>query len=138
MYRRNKSRNNKISPEFAVRLDSLGSQQKIRAIVLLSAKNNGRAIAQRQSSAERQAAIEAIRKSAEEALGDFDYILERFSGQRLAKRPDALGSISIETTAAGIHALAESEWVKAILEDQKIYPILRSSDYELSNPHTSK
>jgi len=115
---------NKISPEFAARLDRLGPQQKVRAIVLLHIQDTGNLSAQRQSRAERQAAVEAMRKSAEQALSDIDDLLERFGGQRLAESPDALGSIPIETTAVGINALAASEWVKAIIEDQTIYPIL--------------
>ena len=66
---------------------------------------------QRQSRAERKAAIEAVRTSAEQALGDIDHTLQRFGGARLAARPDALGSIPIETTVAGIQALVGSERV---------------------------
>ena len=118
MYKKNELRKNgKISSEFAARLDSLEPQQKIRAIVLLNAKNTRRSNTQRQSRAERQAAIEAIRKSAEQALGDIDNTLERFNGKRLSENPDALASILVEATAAGINALAESEKVRAILED---------------------
>jgi hypothetical protein len=68
----------------------------------------------------RQATIKAMRKSGEQALPDIDRILARFDGKRLAAKPDALGSIPVETTAAGVIALAASEHVKAILEDQAI------------------
>jgi hypothetical protein len=64
--------------------------------------------------------IDDNRKSAEAALPDIDGILKRFNGKRLATSPDALGCIPVETTAAGITALAASERVKAILEDQPI------------------
>jgi len=121
-HRKDKPQNNKISSEFAARLDGFGPKQKVRAIVLLRAKGGGKATRGRQSRTERRAAIEAMRKSAEQGLGDVDRILERFDGQRLTS-PDALGSIAVETTAAGIKALAASEWVKIIIEDQKIYPI---------------
>ena len=128
MYKKNEPRKNgKISSEFAARLDSLAPQQKIRAIVLLNAKNTGKSTRYRQSRAERQAAIKVIRKSAEQALDYIDGVIERFGGQRLAESPDALGSIPVETTAAGINALAESEKVRAILEDQAIYPLLSNS-----------
>ena len=49
-----------------------------------------------------------------------DDILGRFDGQRFADEPDALGSIPVEATVAGIEALASSDWVKAIIEDQPI------------------
>ena len=45
--------------------------------------------------------------------------LERFDGKRLAN-VDALGCIPVEITASGVLALAASEHVKAILEDQPI------------------
>ncbi len=111
----------KISPQFAARLDRLGPQQKVRAIVLLGVQNTEQGSTKRQSLTERQAAIEATRRSAGQALGDIDDILARFGGQRLAEMPDALGSLPVETTAAGISALAASEKVKAILEDQGIF-----------------
>lgn len=124
MHRKDESQENKISSEFAARLDRLGPQQKVRAIVLLRTKDIGESTAQRQSRAKRQAAIEAMRQSAEQALDGIDNLLERFGGQRQAKSPDMLGSIPVEATAAGINALAASEWVKAVIEDQTIYPIL--------------
>lgn len=110
----------KIGPEFAVRLKRLAPQQKIRAIVMLYTKGVSELPGQRQSHVERQKAIEEIRKSVAPVLADIDDILERFDGRRLANSPDALGSIPVESTAAGIAALAASKHVKAILEDQAI------------------
>jgi hypothetical protein len=69
---------------------------------------------------ERRAAIAATREAAESSLPDIDQILQRFGGKRLASHIDALGCISVEATAAGIAALAGSEHIKAILEDQPI------------------
>lgn len=110
----------KIGPEFAVRLKRLAPQQKIRAIVMLYTKGVSELPGQRQSHAERQKAIEEIRKSVEPALADIDDILKRFGGRRLANSPDALGSTPVESTVAGITALAASKHVRAILEDQAI------------------
>ena len=110
----------KISPEFASRLNRLGRRDKVQAVVLLRTGDAAKPSRKRQSRAEREAAVEAIRSSAGQALVEVDDILERFDGQRSADSPDALGSIPIETTAAGIKALASSEWVKALLEDQPI------------------
>lgn len=117
-------RKNKISREFAARLSRLGPQQKVRAIVLFRLKDAKKPTSQRQSRADRQAAVEAMRESTKQALGDIDNILKCFGGHRLAKSPDALGSVSVETTAGGVNALAASEWVKAIMEDQAIYSML--------------
>ena len=110
----------KLSPEFRARLDRLGSKQKVRAIVVLEAIDASGSSGRRQSRAERKAALEAVRKSAGAALAQIDDTLEPFHGSRLSWNPNVLGSILVEANAAGIMALAESKYVKAILEDQPI------------------
>ncbi len=121
--KRSQSKKKKLSPGFVSRLDALGPRDKVRAIVLLRPGTGGRTTGGRQSRAEREATAEAMRRSAEQALEDIDEILAKFDGQRLARRPDALGSVPVETTAAGIKALASSRWVRAVLEDQEIHLI---------------
>ncbi len=96
--------------------------KKVRAIVLLQIENPEPKREQRLSRAERQAAILAVRRSAEASLDNINETIDRFDGKLLADRPDALGSIPIEITVAGINALARSDAVKAIIEDQPIYP----------------
>jgi sorbitol-specific phosphotransferase system component IIA len=115
-----KTRSKKISREFATRLDRLAGDEKVRAVVLLRTQGTAKPSGKRQSPEERAAAVEAVRSSAERALGDVDKVLARFDGKRLAKKPDALGSIPVETTADGIRALASSRRVQAILEDQPL------------------
>ena len=110
----------KISPAFKARLEHLKPQQRIRVIVMLHLRVITRKSTQRQSRAERQAAIDAIRKSGESVLPDLDKILQQFGGKRLADSVNALGSVPVETTAAGVIALADYERVSTILEDQKI------------------
>jgi sorbitol-specific phosphotransferase system component IIA len=117
---RPKSEKPKISPGFAARLKRLGPRDKVYAIVLLHAGDATAPSGRRQSRAEREATVEAMRTSAGQALTEIDDILERFDGQRFADAPDALGSIPVETTVAGIETLASSDWVKAIIEDQPI------------------
>ena len=117
-------RHNKISSEFAARLTHLAPNQKVRAIVMLTAQGPPGLRGRRQSDTERQTTIETMRKSAAQALGNIDDILQRYEGKRLTDNPDALGSIPIEIIPAGIDALAASEWVKAIIEDQEIKPIM--------------
>ena len=111
----------KISSEFSSRLARLGPGDKVHAFVLLRTGGTSNRSSKRQSRDERKAAVEASRKSAERALTDIDTILKRHNGRRLARRPNALGSIPVETTAAGIRALARSRWVQAVLEDQPIH-----------------
>ena len=113
---------NKISSEFATRLTHIEPQQKVRVIVLLQIKDAEKNTDRRQSRVERQSVIKAVRESAEQALGDIDGIIQRYQGRQLAEHPNALGSIPVEITASGVSALAESDAVKAVIEDQAIYP----------------
>lgn len=110
----------KISREFSARLARLPPRQKVRAIIMLRTEDAGAPMGKRQSPVERKATTERIRQSAETVLPAIDHILDRFGGRRLANHVNALGSIPVETTSAGIHELADSEHVKAILEDQSI------------------
>lgn len=113
------SRSSKISRELAARLERYKPQQKVRAIVLLNVKREGVAAEKPRSRLNRQAAITTLRLSTAQALGEVDGILKRFDGKRLAE-VNAVGSIPVEMAAQGIFALAESQQVKAILEDQPI------------------
>jgi hypothetical protein len=135
----------KISPEFATRLNRLEPQQRVRVMVLLQSDTSQLDTSQstdsaslksvtrsnpashsssmphgRQSHRERRAQIQAIRQSSGRSLDSISRILQRFGGCLLATRPDALGAIPVEITAAGVKALATSEAVKAILEDQAV------------------
>ena len=110
----------KISPEFATRLTQLEPQQKIRVIVVLKVTKTENP-AQRQSRQERKAAMQALRESAEEAFNNIRVIIEKFNGKLLRESPDLLGSMPIEINAAGVNALAASDFVKAVIEDQAIY-----------------
>jgi hypothetical protein len=119
----NLSHRPKISPEFATRLMTLEPQQKIRVIVLLQIPEteNNKTIT-RQTRAERQNTIQSVRNSANQALANITNILQNFEGKTLTEQPDLLGSIPIEITASGVTALAQSDAVKTIIEDQPIYP----------------
>jgi hypothetical protein len=110
----------KLSPQFAKHLAQLKPEDTVRAIVLLRLPELGPAPGRRQSRAERQAALDAVRRSAEAAVTAIDAILDRAGGQRLSSDAGVLGSLTVETTSAGVGALAASEHVKAILEDQEI------------------
>jgi DNA-binding Lrp family transcriptional regulator len=113
----------KISSEFSAKLNNFGTNEKVRAIVLLYSENIKKSNGKRLSNDERQSIMESMRISSEQALSDIDKILKNFAGQRLSENISVLGSLPVETTPEGIKALAESKWVKSILEDQKIYPI---------------
>lgn len=114
----------KLSPEFVKRLQRLNPDQQVRAIVMLHTPDarNPAPGAQRQTQEQRQAAIASMREAGQRAWGAIAPIIEQFEGHPLATQPSVLGAIPIEIKVAGIRALAESEWVNAILEDQRIYP----------------
>jgi hypothetical protein len=117
-----------ISAELSDRLESLQPDQTLRAVLLLETGSSGRSRDRRMSIEERGALIAEIREAASAALGDVDRILDRFGGRRLSKEPDNLGSITVEASAKGLRALAESERVKVVLEDQLlVYPRLASA-----------
>ena len=112
----------KISPPFRARLRKLAPTEKIQAIVLIRTPQKTSGAGRRQSREQRQATIAAIQSAAESAYEELDRILAGHNGQRLAESetPNALGCIPIEATAQGVLAVAESELVKAVLEDQPI------------------
>lgn len=109
----------KISPQFAARLNGLSPQEKVRAIVLLRPSGTSSPF-MRGKGRDRRALVEAVRKASDAVLPDLDDILAPFGGKLLAASVDALGTVPVETTAAGINALANSEHVKAILDDQPL------------------
>jgi len=109
-----------ISPEFSARLKRLDPQQRMRVMVILRAADPPVERSRRQSSIQRKARIETIRGAAEHAVKEIDGILERFHGRRLSAEVSALGIVPVETTVAGVKALASSDQIKAVLEDQPV------------------
>lgn len=115
---------NKISREFAVRLGRLKPDQKIRAIVLLNTLDVPPG--SRRSREERDEIREQVRELAIPALREVDDILARHQGTRLESGLAALGGVAVEGTPDAIEALAESDRVRAIMEDQPVLPSSRS------------
>jgi hypothetical protein len=112
-----------ISRELAVRLKGLPAKQTVRAMVMLRTDENGMMSPSRPSRQGRETTIQRVREVSRSALPYIDMILSRHQGKRLSEDVDALGSITVETTAAGIRDLSASEYVKAILEDQPIFQL---------------
>ena len=108
-----------ISREFATRLDRVDAKKKIRAIVMLRA-GNGASSSTPPSRQERKGLVRKVRKSTGTALPSIDRILKRHHGKRLSEDVGPLGNVVVEATADGLRALAASEHVKAIFEDQPI------------------
>jgi hypothetical protein len=122
-----KSPKPKISPEFARRLARLAPDAMARAIVLLDTGPAPAPAPGRPSKAERKAIAEAIQTAAAPAMAEVDRLLEGSGGHRLAPGPDLFGSIPIEAPASVLLALAGSEHVRALLEDQPL-SLLRKPD----------
>lgn len=115
------TKTSKISPQFCARLNQLEPQQKIRAIVLLETGQRSSLPSRRQTYDERKVAIAHLRQAAQGVMSELNTLLQNFDGRSLAKAPDALGSVPVELSAAGITALAALPWVRAVLEDQGIH-----------------
>ena len=110
----------KVSEQFEARLDRLNASEKVRAIVMLQVPIPARRRQMAKRDERRRAQVKSIRLSAGKALAELDDILARYDGKRLAVSIDALGCVPIETTVEGVKAIASSEGVKAVLEDQPI------------------
>jgi malate synthase len=111
-----------ISDQFKGRLQGFAPERMVQAIVFIRTNFTKKNPKRRETRAERQAAIATIRKSGEAVLPEIDKILAQHGGKRLSD-PNALGSILVETTVAGVFALAASENVSAILENQPVHLI---------------
>lgn len=114
----------KLSSEFASRLADHDPQDKVNVIVLLQVDQTNSTAVQRPSREERQSIMQATRRSAENSLGDIEGIIKHHGGQILTDHPDYLGSVPVEITVTGIHELAKSRSVKAVIEDQSVYPTI--------------
>ena len=112
----------KISDEFAERLAALPGEQQVRAVILpapyMVRRGEGRS-----RGAERQAIIRETRQRTEQTFDEIDQVLSKTGGRRLTEAGTALGFIVVETTADGIEAICDLDWVGTVLEDQPIYPV---------------
>lgn len=109
-----------ISREFAERLRRYRRDRPVRVAVVFELATRR---AEGQGAARRRARADIARETklaANAGLEEIDRVLQEFGGKRLVESADALGTIAVETTAAGVKALATISGVKAILEDQPI------------------
>ena len=114
-----KKQNEKISPEFFDRLNRLDPEQKIRIIVMLFLGDK-KTPNKRLQHVKRAEKMKNILKSSQKAIFEIDHTLEKYGGQKLASKPNALGCLPVETTVSGVNSLASLKEVKAIMEDQPI------------------
>lgn len=120
MLRRAISPQSSLGPHLIRRLATLAPTESVRVIVALGERGDAELPAKRLTTEERNARIAATREVAMRAFDDIDAILRDNGGRRLGDRPTALGTITVEATAKGVHALANSQHVAAILDDQPV------------------
>ncbi|MCX7093033.1 MAG: hypothetical protein NTY50_06235 [Methylobacter sp.] len=113
----------KISPEFEQHLAIRDPGSTVQAVLLISAPSRKSPSSRQDRIAKRGEMRDRLQAAAELALFEIDQVLARFGGRRLADSVDALGSLPVETTPAGIRALANNSGVQAILENQKVSPM---------------
>ena len=113
----------KISPEFEQRLAFREPSSTVQAVVLIATPPGEASFSRLDRVAKRRDMREAVRAAAAMALPEIDQVLARFGGRRLADGVDALGGVPVETTPAGIRALANTVGVRAILENQTVLPM---------------
>jgi hypothetical protein len=109
----------KISSELASRLRRLEPGQQMRVVLFLETPPPPAQTA-RQTPDARKEGVETVKQLSQRALSGIDRILADHGGRRLSKGPNALGSLTVETTATGVSALARSKWVKSVAEDQPL------------------
>lgn len=115
-----KTAQGKISPGFAARLEQLGPEDKVRAIVMLRTGEAKTALKSRPTKKARRATVKSTKEAVTVVLPVIDDILKRHHGRRLKSDIDALGAVPVITTPTGIDALTGLEYVKAIIEDQAL------------------
>lgn len=109
-----------LSKEFESRLSRLAPDTVVQAVVVLNVGAVGGSVAGRLGRGRRREVARSVRKAGAELLVQIDSILACHNGRRLCDSPTALGTVRVETTPAGIRALAQSDQVKSVLEDQRI------------------
>jgi len=108
----------KISEALARRLDVLPPDQLVRLIVLLRLpETEPRRESSRRESRARPAEVDAVRSAAQSGIVEVERLLKSHGGSVLTPDLSTLGAVAVETTVRGARALAESEQVRAIVED---------------------
>ena len=113
----------KISSAFRSRMARLKSGESIRAVVLPAARNTRSVDRTMTRRALREKRIAYLEETFEHAFCAIDEQLATNGGRRLTVHPNTLGFIVIEATVDAITAIAELEWVGAIIEDQPVYAL---------------
>jgi hypothetical protein len=109
----------RIGPELDRRLRASGPDDRLR-VVLLVAAPAGAVARRRHRRADTGARIQA---AARDLLPAVDSLLTAHGGERLSAEATVLGTLAVETTPAGVQALARLPAVEAVLGDQELVPV---------------
>jgi hypothetical protein len=120
IFRKPSAQNAKVSPNLVSKIDLLPHGAIVRAILLIDNHDDLPSTSGNKMRYPRRSLTAAVSRSQKGVLTKLDGILKQYGGQRLSERPNILGGIVVETTSAGVLALADSKYVRAIFEDQPI------------------
>jgi hypothetical protein len=109
----------RIGPELDRRLRASRPEDRLR-VVLLVAAPAGPGAQRRRRRAETGA---RTRAAAHDLLPAVDSLLTAHGGERLSPEATVLGTLAVETTPAGVQALARLPAVEAVLGDQELVPV---------------
>jgi hypothetical protein len=110
----------KISDQYRERLRKLGPGELSRALVILSLATPEEP--GRRTTADQRRQLLSQRRGDTTALHEIDAVIERHGGRRLSASLSGIGTVVVECTAGSLHALAELDRVKTIVEDQPLLP----------------
>jgi hypothetical protein len=94
--------------------------ERLRVLVVLDLREFPDFETRNRRGAQRKRIIAEAKSAADSALPDIASVLRKYGGTRLRESSDALGTIPVETTPAGVRALADMSAVQSILEDQPL------------------
>jgi len=112
----------KLSYQFEYRLDQYDPDTVVRAIVVLHRNRVAVPASRSLNRGERMAKLKNRKQTMSLAFSQVKKTVTALNG-RVLRKPDALGNVYVELMPSAIKSLANSEWVDAIMEDQKIDPI---------------
>jgi hypothetical protein len=110
----------RIGPELDRRLQASGPDDRLRVVLLVAAPAGATAQQRRRRRAETGA---RMRAAAHDLLPAVDSLLTAHGGERLSAAATVLGTLAVETTPAGVQALARLPAVEAVLGDQELVPV---------------
>jgi hypothetical protein len=110
----------RIGPELDRRLRASRPDDRLRVVLLVAAAPAGAVAPRRRRRAETGA---RMRAAAHDLLPAVDSLLTAHGGERLSAEATVLGTLAVETTPAGVQALACLPAVEAVLGDQELVPM---------------